>query len=188
MDRSHFHLYVLAMVLAAPPSTAADIGHDPVVRSIRDRTREIAAKEKSFHKRVQVVEECSEEGGKLLALREGPKVRKIVFRSFGESGRAVDEYYFDDDTLYFAHRVEERYDRPLSGVVAETFEDRLYFDRGALHLWVRGKATTPVPMSEWAEKARRVQQDASAVLAGAQLDAKTLRCTSQGSSTLQASE
>jgi hypothetical protein len=84
-------------------------------------------------------------------------------------------------------RLQERYDRPLSGIVVETTEDRLYFERGALHLWVRGKAMTPVPTDEWPAKARDVQQDARAVLAGAQLDAKTLRCASHGVFRLQAS-
>jgi hypothetical protein len=147
-----------------------------VVESIRARTAGIAAKEKSLRKRKQSVNECSTEGGELVAFRDPGGVKKLAFRIFGESGRGFAEYYFDDRQLYFAHLVDEQYDAPLSGVVRERSDDRLYFDRGSLHLWLRGKAMMSPSSSGWAEKARNVMEDARNLLAGSALPANNVRC------------
>jgi hypothetical protein len=173
------------VLLAAPPSGAAEVENDAVVRSVRDRTRALAGKEKSLQKHAQDVWECSTEGGEQVALREAGKVRKIVRRIFGEMGRVRDEYYFDDSGLYFAFLVTEWYERPLSVVelhpkVAKKSEDRLYFDKGVLHAWVRGKELKAGPTEEWPNKAKQVQHSAKAALAAAESDAKAIHCTADG--------
>jgi hypothetical protein len=63
-----------------------------------------------------------------------------------------------------------------AGVVRERSEERLYFARGSLHLWVHGNAMTSPSKTRWLEKAREVVENARALLAGANLSGKELRC------------
>lgn len=46
------------------------------------------------------------------------------------------EYYLWEGQLFFVLRVEEHYDKPLSGVVKSKSEERFYFAEGALIRWL----------------------------------------------------
>lgn len=95
----------------------------------------------------------SAEGGELVAYFDGPKIMKIVATHFGETGKAVEEYYFWDDHLIFAYRKDSIYDKPLSGKVARTTENRFYFDNDKLIRWVDENAKQVASSSsEYQEK------------------------------------
>ena len=81
----------------------------------------------------------STEGGELTAYFEGPAIRKIVARFQGESGRALEEYYYWEDELQFVYRKEDTYSEPMSGKVTNSAETRFYFDNGKLIRWLNHK-------------------------------------------------
>jgi hypothetical protein len=87
----------------------------------------------------------SAEGGKLIAYFDGPAIVKIANTYYGESGKADEEYYYQDGKLIFVHRKDSTYSRPLSGKVIRTSENRFYFHNDELIKWIdeNGKEVSP---------------------------------------------
>ena len=81
----------------------------------------------------------STEGGELTAYSEGPEIRKIVALFQGESGRALEEYYYWNDELQFVYRKDDTYSEPRSGKVTSSVETRFYFENGKLIRWLNNK-------------------------------------------------
>lgn len=78
----------------------------------------------------------SGEGGELVAYFHGPSVMKMVATFFGETGKAIEEYYFWNGQLIFVFRTDHNYDKPLSGKVVRKTESRLYFKDDKLIRWL----------------------------------------------------
>jgi len=78
----------------------------------------------------------SGEGGELVAYFHGPSVMKMVATFFGETGKAIEEYYFWNGQLIFVFSTDHRYDKPLSGKVVKKTESRLYFKDDKLIRWL----------------------------------------------------
>jgi hypothetical protein len=108
---------------------------DPI-QTIREQYATInksAARYKSVKKELTGF---SAEGGEMVAYFDGPKIMKIVTKHFGEGGKALEEYYYWDDQLIFVYRKDSNYDKPGSGKVVRTSENRFYFGDGRLIRWV----------------------------------------------------
>lgn len=80
----------------------------------------------------------SGEGGEMVAYFHGPSVMKMVATFYGETGKAVEEYYFWNGKLIFIFSVDNRYDKPLSGKVVKKTEGRFYFKDDKLIKWLGG--------------------------------------------------
>ena len=78
----------------------------------------------------------SAEGGELVAYFDGKAITKMVATYYGETGRTVEEFYYRDQKLIFAFRKILNYDRPLSGKVVSTSEERFYFNNDQLIRWI----------------------------------------------------
>ena len=78
----------------------------------------------------------STEGGELTAYLKDSSVRKLSAKFFGESGKALEEYYFWENQLCFVLRVDSAYTKPMSGVVKNKTEERFYFASGKLIQWL----------------------------------------------------
>jgi len=63
-------------------------------------------------------------------------LRRLEATFFGETGRAIERYDVTGNVLHLAVRLGERYDRPLSGHVAERAADSVWFVDGVPILWV----------------------------------------------------
>jgi hypothetical protein len=125
----------LALFIVAQ-GRAADSTVEEKVKAIRARYDEV---EKGLSQCKQVKRDLmgeSTEGGELTAWLAGQSLRKLSAKFYGETGQALEEYYFWDDRLFFVLRVESRYDKPLSGVVKTKTEERFYFADGALIRWL----------------------------------------------------
>ncbi len=85
----------------------------------------------------------SAEGGEMDAYLDNKSVMKIVAHFYGEMGRADEDYYFWDGQLIFVFRRESTYDRPLSGKIISTKENRFYFNKGHMIRWI-GENGRPV--------------------------------------------
>ena len=94
----------------------------------------------------------SAEGGELVAYFHGPSVMKMVATFFGETGRAVEEYYFWNGQLIFVFQTDNRYDKPF-GKVVRKIENRFYFKDGKMIRWLdeNGKEVAP-DSAEYAPK------------------------------------
>ena len=107
----------------------------------------------------------SAEGGELEAYFDGDSIKKIVATHFGESGKAVEEFYYWDDQLIFIFRKDFHYDKPLSGKTVSTEENRFYFNNDQLIKWLRGKRKQiKSDQSEYGEKQREYLESSAAFL------------------------
>lgn len=72
----------------------------------------------------------SAEGGILIAFYEEKNLKKVITTFYGETGKAVTEYYFNVDGLFFAFKKIYFYDKPMyieGSKVKSTEEWQYYF-------------------------------------------------------------
>jgi len=144
------------------PGLLADSTVDEQVKTIRSRYEAV---EKGLSRCKQVKRDLpdeSTEGGELTAYFSDQSLRKLAAKFYGETGQALEEYYFWDGRLFFVLRVESRYDKPLSGKVKTKSEERFYFTDGALIRWLdsRKKEVSAGPKlqereRDWLAQARK---------------------------------
>lgn len=126
-----------------------------MIATIRARYAEIEREVPSYRTVRRDVMDESLEGGYLDAYYRGAELRKITVMHYGETGSASTEYYFWGERLFFVYRQDHTYDEPLSGRIARTETDRLYFeDDGRLVRWLRDGRAAAVTSPEAAEMAR----------------------------------
>jgi len=82
----------------------------------------------------------STEGGELIAYFDGPGIAKIAATYYGETGRSLEEFYYWDGKLIFVFRKQDSYDKPMSGKVVKTRENRFYFSNDELVRWINENA------------------------------------------------
>jgi hypothetical protein len=89
----------------------------------------------------------STEGGAAMAYFDGSDLKKIVSTMYGETGKGIREYYFDNKKLIFCYDVIYRYNRPINvdggGKIAHTYETRYYFDGDKILKYLKGQQKDP---------------------------------------------
>jgi hypothetical protein len=142
MRRKQIHLLAVLMYLfisgveISPAATQS--AADPILE-VRQRYAAINRKLSKYKQIKKNLEGYSIEGGELVAYLEGETVVKIVANFYGESGKAVEEYYYDDGQLIFVFRKESSYDEPRSGRISKVKGQRFYFKNGRLVRWINEK-------------------------------------------------
>jgi hypothetical protein len=126
---SSFSTAVPSMARSAPQ------GNDPI-ESIRQRYANINRNIARYRRVKKNLTGFSAEGGEMFAYFHGPTVMKIVAIFFGETGRAVEEYYFWNGRLIFVFQTDNRYDQPLSGKIVRKIESRFYFKDNKMIRWL----------------------------------------------------
>jgi hypothetical protein len=117
----------------------------------------------------------SGEGGELVAYFHGPSVMKMVATFLGETGKAIEEYYFWNGQLIFVFSTDHRYDKPLSGKVVKKTESRLYFKDDKLIRWLDGNGKEVASDSaEYAGKQADYLKTAKTLIDGANSKSKTI--------------
>ncbi len=147
---------------AGGPQTAA------AIQSIRQQYAAINKRVSRYRKVKKELSGFSLEGGELIAYFDGPAIVKIVATHYGEGGRATEEYYYAKGKLIFVFRKDYRYDRPMSGKVVATQENRFYFYNDGLVRWI-DEMGKPVPpgMAEFPLKEDEYRESSIKFLEGA---------------------
>jgi hypothetical protein len=130
---------VLSPVLlhaAMNPVTPREPQTPDAIQTIRQQYSAINKRLARYKKVKKQLSGFSLEGGELTAYRDGPAIVKIVANHYGESGKSYEEYYYFNGKLIFLLNKEQRYDRPLSGKVVHTEENRFYFENDQLIRWI----------------------------------------------------
>jgi hypothetical protein len=147
---------------------------DPI-ETIREQYATINKSVAKFKSVKKELSGFSLEGGELVAYFDGPKIMKMVASHFGESGKAVEEYYYWDDQLIFIFRKDSNYDKPGSGKVVRTAENRFYFSGGRLIRWVdESKKQVASGSSEYLEKEKDYLKLSGEFTAGARSSKTTI--------------
>jgi uncharacterized protein YxeA len=132
--------FVIAMMfclsMAGSYAAVARAQAEGQIQSIRQEYAKINRGLRKYRKVRKDLDGFSAEGGELVAYFQGPNIVKIAATFYGESGKALEEYYYRDGKLIFVFRKDFRYNRPLSGKVVSTAENRFYFDNETLIRWI----------------------------------------------------
>jgi hypothetical protein len=117
----------------------------------------------------------SAEGGELVAHFDGRSIMKIEATFYGETGKTREEYYYQDGRLIFVFHKEFIYEKPLSGKVVRTHENRFYFDNDKLIKWINedGKDSSTAD-AEYAEKQDEYLKSSMQFAAGARSKKPTI--------------
>jgi hypothetical protein len=131
--------FVTENVGAASPQAT-----DPIP-SIRKKYATINKNQAKYKQVKKELSGFSAEGGELVAYFDGRSIMKIVATYYGETGKTREEYYYWDGQLLFVFRKEFTYDKPLSGKVVRTRDNRFYFNNDKLVRWIdeNGQAVAP---------------------------------------------
>jgi hypothetical protein len=151
---------IVCLLFAAVSVPAADTSVEEKVKTIRAHYSEI---EGSLNNCKQVKRDLpgeSAEGGALTGYLKDSSVRKLSARFLGESGKALEEYYFWDTQLIFVLRVESHYTKPMSGVTKEKTEERFYFAAGKLIRWLDAEKKDVTTSAEKAARERELLDSA----------------------------
>ena len=133
-------------------ATAKPQTGDPIP-SIRRQYAAINKRASRYRKVKKELSGFSLEGGQLVAYFDGPAIVKIVATHYGEGGRTLEEYYYSDAKLIFVFSKEYRYNRPLSGKVVRTEENRFYFANDRLVQWLNDQGKpTPNGIADYQQK------------------------------------
>ena len=174
-------LISLSLLAVAVNGFAANlqIGANPQttrqIQSIRKQYAAINKRVASYKKVKKELSGFSLEGGEIVAYFDGSTIVKIVATYYGETGKSLEEYYFTNETLIFVYRKESRYNRPLSGKVVHSFENRFYFAKDRLIDW-RNSMGRPAPngAADYQEKQNEFLETARKFLEGARSKAATI--------------
>ena len=152
--RSHLAAGLSLLAIFAGRMEGADASVEPKIKEIRQRYAELERDLKQCRQVKRDLPGESTEGGELIGYFKDSSLRKIAATFYGETGKALVEYYFWDGRLFFVLRAESRYTAPMSGKVKSKTEERFYFDDEKLIQWLDAKKK-PVALTEQAEQRSR---------------------------------
>lgn len=140
------------------------------ITEIRKKFNEINSKPGQLEAITKNIDDCSASGGELKAYYHQKQLKKVVATYFGETGKAIIDYYFDNDHVFFIFRQDFQYNSPMYVVESdpemgiEAFdsnktkieENRYYFTNNKLIRWLDNSKkkklkTTPEFLEKQAE-------------------------------------
>jgi hypothetical protein len=140
LNLAQFHPAIVGLVFGAVLGVtqiqAADSTVEEKVKTIRAHYEEIETDLKRCTEVKSDLPDESTEGGELTAYLSGQSLRKLIAKFYGETGQAIEEYYFWNERPIFVLRVESHYNKPLSGIAKSKTEERFYFADGVLIRWL----------------------------------------------------
>lgn len=125
-------LSLAVLALFAGQVEAADSSTGQKIKTIRQRYSEVERGLKQYRQVKRDLPGESAEGGELTAYFKDSSLQKLAAHFYGESGKALEEYYFWEGKLSFVLRTESLYTKHLSGIVKSKTEERFYFADGKL--------------------------------------------------------
>jgi hypothetical protein len=149
-----FSYLACLLMTSAAFTRAADTSAEEKIKVIRAHYSEIEESLKQCRQVKRDLPGESAEGGELIGYFKDSSLRKIAATFYGETGKALVEYYFWDGRLFFVLRAESRYTTPMSGRVKSKTEERFYFAGGKL-IQSLGADKKPGALSEQAEQRSR---------------------------------
>jgi hypothetical protein len=113
-----------------------------IINEIKKQYAEVNAKVSSYNKVEKKILGQSTESGIIIAYYDNTNLKKIVTTYFGEMGKTVTEYYFNQDGLFFAFKSEYFYNKPIyeeGSKVTSVEENRYYLYKNSLFRWLDNK-------------------------------------------------
>lgn len=121
------------------PATGNSDSTEVAIVLIRKEYNKIKADEPNFKVVTEDMDDRSTEGGEIKKYYQGKSLRKARLIFYGETGKAVFEYYFEDGmVIFFLKRIYD-YNIPMymkGSRVSKIEEERFYFNNRKLIRWI----------------------------------------------------
>jgi len=155
-----------------PTLQQLDISQTEIIEQINKLANDIDVNLKSYQQVDTTTFGFSSEGTGLTGYYEGSNLKKVVAKHAGETGNAIEEYYYDDgNPILVKHRMSF-YEKPIresdTTKVESVSEELFYLHNGALIIWIQGE-------SEKHKEGNRYQEKAKQLLTSSEEYAKALK-------------
>ena len=110
-----------------------------LINSLKKEYSEINSKLASFSKVKKDVLGQSAEGGNINAFYDQKGLKKVITTYYGETGKAVNEYYFNKVGIFYIFETEYFYNKPINirgSKINSTKENRYYLFKNQLIKWI----------------------------------------------------
>lgn len=117
----------------------ASIDTIKIINEIKKQYIAVNAKEADYNKVEKDILGQSAEGGIIIAYYHKSDLKKVITTYYGETGKAVTEYYFNNEGLFFALKSEYFYNKPIyeeGSKVVSIDENRYYFYKHTILKWL----------------------------------------------------
>jgi len=98
------------------------------------------------------VEDESTEGGFIKAYYNNDKLILMHCEFYGEMGNLVEDYYYNNEKLFFVFAIRNNYSSPVYEEVEKTIskeENRYYFNNDKMIRWIDAKSVKIVKSSDY---------------------------------------
>ena len=144
MKKSTIFYLIILLLACNQPSTNNSTNDnsdktEELISDIKNKFGEINQKITSYKKMEKEITGESSEGGVLESYYQNEDLKKVVASYFGEMGKLVEEYYFDENTLFFVLTQSYSYDKPMhveGSKVEKIDENSYYFHQNKLVSWL----------------------------------------------------
>ncbi len=132
------------------------------IKFIKTHYADINKSLKSYKKVEKTDTVESTEGNEVLLYYKGKEIKKVAVTYYGETGKALYEYYFFNKKLIFCYFVDYKYDKSIyetnkPGKIASTTEERFYLDNDKI-LMVKKRPSVSEYFSEFPTDPRKEAQ------------------------------
>jgi hypothetical protein len=145
-------ILIIAAFIATQTTFAQSV--EKQVAAIRAEVTAINKAAKGYKKKVKDVEGVSLEGTEATYFTSGKGLRKIVAKIYGETSRAIAEYYYQGEDLIFVYEIMHKYNGSIGMAnlkVVKTEESRMYFSGGKMIRYLLGKKQIKAGTTEFNE-------------------------------------
>jgi predicted RNase H-like nuclease (RuvC/YqgF family) len=119
---------------------------------------------RKYTKKTRELTGFSTEGGELDVFSDGNKIRKLTAILYGETGKRLEEYYYENGKLIYIYCKLSHYDKPF-GEVIKAEENKFYLSNNKLLQWIDYDNEKVNPESpEYKQIQREILNDSKAFL------------------------
>ena len=134
-----------------------------IIKDIQRDYSEITLHRKRYKELEKDLTGETTEGGFIAVYCDGDTPREIIAFYYGETGKAVKKYYFNQNGFFFAFVQEYSYNKPMyeqGAKIARIKEDRYYFNKKIMLKWVDNKKVKNIKSPEFTSESMNVSRDA----------------------------
>ena len=163
-DTTKTHINLNDTIKKKEETIETEFTDEQKIRKIESEYKQINNNLRKYTKKTRELTGFSTEGGELDVFSEGNKIRKLTAILYGETGKRLEEYYYENGKLIYIYCKLSHYDKPF-GEVIKTEENKFYMSNNKLIQWIdydNEKVNTETP--EYKQTQREILNDSKAYL------------------------
>lgn len=163
-DTTKTHINLNDTIKKKEETIETEFTDEQKIRKIESEYKQINNNLRKYTKKTRELTGFSTEGGELDVFSEGNKIRKLTAILYGETGKRLEEYYYENGKLIYIYCKLSHYDKPF-GEVIKTEENKFYMSNDKMLQWIdydNEKVNTETP--EYKQTQREILNDSKAYL------------------------